>query len=45
MRNGQPVQRLCKIDIDCLDCGENIWCFSDEQLAELKTVSEKQVKP
>lgn len=36
MINGKPVTWTCPLKIECIDCGENIWCFSDEQLEEMQ---------
>jgi hypothetical protein len=28
--------RTCTLKIKCVDCGENIWCYSDETLEQLR---------
>jgi hypothetical protein len=35
MRNGKPVQWICNLDINCLDCGEVVWCFSDAEIDDM----------
>jgi hypothetical protein len=36
----------CLVASDCLDCGENVWCYSDDELDEMRSQKrdrEKQI--
>lgn len=34
--------RTCKLPIKCVDCGEKIWCYTDEELQELEKGERKK---
>ena len=38
MRLSKENARLktCRLAVKCVDCGENIWCYSDEQLDAMR---------
>jgi len=39
-----PKIRVCPLKHDCLDCGENIWCYSDEQLEQMEADGKEEDK-
>ena len=36
MRNGKPVTWTCPLKIECVDCGEVYWCYSDQEIEILE---------
>ncbi len=40
MRNGKPVTWTCPLKVECVDCGEIYFCYSDEQIEGLRKEKE-----
>ena len=36
------IPKKCGVSLHCADCGENVWCFSDETLAIIQSVNSKE---
>lgn len=41
MRNGKPVTRTCLLKIECVDCGERYFCYSDKEIEILEKEKEQ----